>query len=97
MNQIAADSGTPPDSTKIGKTLTTGAAQAGWADHFATLDADKDGDISQVEWEQNWPKLKMDPTPTFRAMDKNVNNRVEKDEWTSFEKEHAAYGTPPKF
>ena len=30
-------------------------------------------------------------------MDKDFNNKISQDEWNGFEKEHLAYGTPPKF
>jgi hypothetical protein len=39
----------------------------------------------------------LDPTPPFSAVDKDNNNRLSEDEWNGFEKEHAAYGTPPKY
>jgi hypothetical protein len=55
----------------------------GWAGHFKTLDTDGNVRISRVEWEKNSTKLKLDPTPTFTAMDADVNNGVDSDEWAA--------------
>lgn len=63
----------------------------GWADHFKTLDADGSGRISRVEWEKNSTKLKLDPTPTFTAMDADVNNGIDADEWATAEKMAKAF------
>jgi hypothetical protein len=67
------------------------ALAGGWADHFKTLDADGNGRISRVEWEKNSTKLKLDPTPTFTAMDADVNNGVDADEWAAAEKMAKAF------
>lgn len=72
--------------------LTTGATAAGgWADNFKILDTDGDGRISRTEWEANWPKLKLEPTPTFTAMDIDVNNAIYPDEWAAAEKMAKAF------
>lgn len=70
---------------------STAALAAGWADHFKTLDADGNGRISRTEWEANVSKLKLDPAPTFTAMDTDVNNGVDADEWASAEKMAKAF------
>jgi hypothetical protein len=62
------------------------AADSNWSSSFKVVDADDSGTISRVEWESNSQKLKLDPVPTFTAMDKNVNNSITKDEWTEAEK-----------
>lgn len=69
----------------------TAAVAAGWADHFKTLDADGNGRISRTEYEANVSKLKLDPAPTFTAMDSDVNNGLDTDEWTAAEKMAKAF------
>lgn len=69
----------------------TSANAGGWADHFKTLDTDGSGRISRTEWEANQSKLKLDPTPTFTAMDGDVNNGVDEDEWAAAEKMATAF------
>lgn len=69
----------------------TAAAAAGWADHFKTIDADGSGRISRTEWDANSSKLKLDPTPTFTAMDSDVNNGVDAEEWAVAEKMAKAF------
>lgn len=72
--------------------LSASAANAaGWADHFKMLDADGSGRISRTEWEASQQKLNLDPTPTFTAMDVDVNNGVDEDEWASAEKMAKAF------
>lgn len=70
---------------------STAAVAGGWADHFKTLDTDGSGRISRTEWEANQSKLKLDPTPTFTAMDADVNNGVDEDEWAAAEKMAKAF------
>jgi len=69
----------------------TAAVAGGWADHFKTLDTDGSGRISRTEWEANQTKLKLDPTPTFTAMDSDVNNGIDEDEWVAAEKMAKAF------
>jgi len=69
----------------------TAAVAAGWADNFKTLDTDGNGRISRTEYEANVSKLKLDPAPTFTAMDTDVNNGVDTDEWTAAEKMAKAF------
>ena len=69
----------------------TSAVAAGWADHFKTLDADGNGRISRTECEANQAKLKLDPTPTFTAMDADVNNAIDAEEWAAAEKMAKAF------
>jgi len=64
----------------------TAAIAGGWNDNFKALDADGNGSISRTEWEANWPKLKIDPVPTFTAMDKDSNNSLDGDEFAEAEK-----------
>lgn len=70
--------------------LSGTAAAADWP-AFETLDADGTGRISRVEWEKNVGKLKLDPAPTFTAMDADNNNGVDEDEWTAAEKLTKSY------
>ncbi|MBB3973562.1 hypothetical protein [Hansschlegelia beijingensis] len=67
--------------------LLSGAAAsaAGWP-AFDTLDADGSGRISRVEWEKSVGTLKLDPAPTFTAMDTDNNNGVDEEEWAAAEK-----------
>lgn len=67
------------------------AVAGGWADNFKVLDTDGNGRISRTEWEANQQKLQLDPTPTFTAMDADVNNGVDEDEWASAEKMAKAF------
>jgi hypothetical protein len=69
----------------------TAAVAGGWADNFKVLDTDGNGSISRTEWEANVSKLKLDPTPTFTAMDADVNNGVDEDEWATAEKMAKAF------
>lgn len=77
--------------------LFSGAALADdWAGKFKMLDTDGNGSISRTEWEANVSKLKLDPAPTFTAMDKDVNNGIDDDEWASAEKMAKAFPTACK-
>lgn len=67
------------------------AALADWAGSFATLDTDGNGRISRTEYEANVSKLKLDPAPTFTAMDADVNNGIDEDEWATAEKMAKAF------
>ncbi len=69
----------------------TAATAAGWADNFKTLDTDGNGSISRTEYEAGVSKLKLDPAPTFTAMDSDVNNGVDTDEWAGAEKMAKAF------
>ncbi len=69
----------------------TAAVAGGWADSFKTLDTDGNGRISRTEWEANSAKLNLDPAPTFTAMDADVNNGVDEDEWATAEKMAKAF------
>ncbi|MEG6507439.1 hypothetical protein V6C03_00465 [Methyloligella sp. 2.7D] len=74
--------------------LLSGSAIAAesWSDSFTTIDADGNGSISRVEWDQGSQKLD-DPTfaPTFKAMDENNSNSVSKAEWAAAQKLTADY------
>ncbi len=69
----------------------TAAVAGGWADNFSTLDTDGNGRISRTEYEANVAKLNLDPAPTFTAMDADVNNGVDEDEWATAEKMAKAF------
>lgn len=69
----------------------TAAFAGGWADHFKTLDTDGSGKISRTEWEKGWPSLKIEPVPTFTAMDSDVNNGIDTAEWAEAEKMATAF------
>lgn len=72
--------------------LSASAAVAdGWSDSFKVLDTDGNGRISRTEWEANVGKLKLDPAPTFTAMDADVNNAIDSDEWVTAEKMAKAF------
>ncbi len=62
------------------------AAAGGWTDLFKSVDADKSGSVSRTEWEAAWPSLKIEPVPTFTAMDKDSNNSIDDGEWAEAEK-----------
>jgi len=64
----------------------TAAVAGGWGDSFKALDTDGSGSISQREWEAGWPKLNIDPVPTFTAMDSDVSSGLDPDEWATAEK-----------
>jgi hypothetical protein len=59
--------------------IPASAALADWAGNFKTLDTDGNGRISRTEYEANVAKLKLDPAPTFTAMDADVNNGVDEE------------------
>jgi hypothetical protein len=67
------------------------AAADEWTEKFKIIDTDGSGTISRVEWEDNVSKLKLDPAPTFTAMDEDVNNSVDKDEWAKAQKMAKAF------
>lgn len=69
----------------------TAAVAGGWGDHFKALDTDGSGRISRTEWEANWQKLRIEPVPTFTAMDADVNNGVDEGEWAAAEKMAKAF------
>jgi hypothetical protein len=71
--------------------LVPSVAMADWAGNFKTLDADGNGRISRVEYEKNVSKLNLDPAPTFTAMDTDVNNGIDADEWAAAEKMAKAF------
>ena len=71
--------------------LVPSVAMADWAGNFKTLDTDGNGRISRVEYEKNVSKLNLDPAPTFTAMDADVNNGVDADEWGAAEKMAKAF------
>lgn len=71
--------------------LPASAALADWSSQFKTLDADGNGRISRTEYEANVSKLNLDPAPTFTAMDTDVNNGIDEDEWAAAEKMAKAF------
>jgi Ca2+-binding EF-hand superfamily protein len=71
--------------------LVPSVAMADWASSFQTLDTDGNGRISRTEYEANVAKLKLDPAPTFTAMDADVNNAIDDDEWAAAEKMAKAF------
>ncbi len=64
----------------------TAAVAGGWADKFGNVDTDGSGTIARTEWDANSPKLKIDPLPTFSAMDEDNNNSIDEAEWATAEK-----------
>ena len=62
-----------------------------WADKFKSQDTDGNGSISRTEYDANVSKLKLDPAPTFTAMDTDVNNSIDPDEWATAEKMAKAF------
>jgi hypothetical protein len=62
-----------------------------WSDKMKLVDTDGSGTISRTEWEANWTKLKLDPAPTFTAMDEDSNNSVDTDEWAKAQKMAKAF------
>lgn len=71
--------------------LLPSVAMADWASSFSALDTDGNGRISRTEYEANVAKLKLDPAPTFTAMDADVNNGVDEEEWAVAEKMAKAF------
>ncbi|MGE0022620.1 MAG: hypothetical protein AB7S70_03190 [Hyphomicrobium sp.] len=69
----------------------TAAVAGDWGASFKTLDTDGNGRISRTEYEANVAKLNLDPAPTFTAMDADVNNGVDEDEWSTAEKMAKAF------
>ncbi len=69
----------------------TAAVADSWSDKFKVLDTDGNGTISRTEYEANGAKLKLDPAPTFTAMDADVNNGIDEDEWAAAEKMAKAF------
>lgn len=69
----------------------TAAVAGGWADNFKVLDTDGNGTISRTEYEANVAKLKLDPAPTFTAIDVDVNNSIDEQEWATAEKMAKAF------
>lgn len=67
------------------------AAMADWASNFKTLDTDGNGRISRTEYEANVSKLNLDPAPTFTAIDTDVNNGIDDEEWAVAEKMAKAF------
>ncbi|MBS0250727.1 MAG: hypothetical protein JSR78_06640 [Proteobacteria bacterium] len=67
------------------------AAADEWAEKMKIVDTDGSGTISRTEWEANWTKLKLDPAPTFTAMDEDVNNSIDADEWAKAQKMAKAF------
>lgn len=70
------------------------AADGDWASKFKILDSDGSGTVSPTEYDANLPKLKLDPAPTFAAVDKDGNNSIDASEWAAAEKLVKAYSTP---
>ncbi len=68
--------------------LLSGAAAFadGWVEKFSVVDTDGSGTISRTEYEANIGKLKIDPVPTFTAIDADGNNSIDKDELVTAEK-----------
>lgn len=69
------------------------AVAANWADGFKACDVDSSDTISSAEWTKCESKVG-DPTmnPTFKMMDKDSNNSVDKDEWAGGAKQKLAIG-----
>jgi hypothetical protein len=78
-------------SAALVASMATVALAGDWADNFKNLDTDGSGKISRTEWEAKVSTLKLDPAPTFTAMDVDVNNGVDEDEWASAEKMAKAF------
>ncbi|WP_271169966.1 hypothetical protein [Hansschlegelia plantiphila] len=68
----------------------TAAVAADWP-AFSSLDTDGSGRISRVEWAKTVGTLKIDPAPTFDAMDMDNNNGIDEDEWIVAEKTTKGY------
>lgn len=64
----------------------TAAIAGNWTENFKAVDSDGSGTIARTEWKANAGKLKIDPVPTFTAMDKDNNNSVDEAEWVEAEK-----------
>jgi hypothetical protein len=69
----------------------TAAVAADWAGGFKTVDTDGSGTVAQTEYDANIGKLKIDPVPTFPAMDKDNSGSIDADEWTAAEKMVTAF------
>lgn len=65
---------------------TAYAAADEWTEKMKIVDTDGSGTVSRTEWEANWTKLKIDPAPTFTAMDADSNNSIDADEWATAQK-----------
>ncbi len=72
----------------------TAALADEWSDKFKALDTDGSGTVSRTEYEANIGKLKMDPAPTFTAVDSDNNNSIDTQEWTFAEKMVKTFPTP---
>jgi hypothetical protein len=63
----------------------TAALADSWSESFSTVDANGDGTISRLEWDENGSKVKLDAgsefMPTFAAMDVDGSNSISQDEW----------------
>jgi hypothetical protein len=66
--------------------LLSGTAAVAGSWDMKTVDTDGSGTVAQTEYDANIGKLKIDPVPTFTAMDANNNNSVDADEWAAAEK-----------
>lgn len=72
----------------------TAALADDWAAKFKMLDIDGSGTVSRTEYEANIGKLKLDPAPTFTAVDTDDNNSIDPQEWATAEKMVKTFPTP---